>query len=389
MVYTLNNKAITIGGQIVGIRNIPIPAYTYRFQFEEPQTAQSLSGIGRHGTWTKINDTVWEYTYVNQTWNWEFDTAYSGLLPSCMIIGDNTEDVQNFYECFTGQTNITGMHLKHFHGNVTGMFRNCTGVKYLKIDVDDIGIDGIKYGGVSDYVEYFEIGLYNSDLVTDQLAAPNCKKVKIGAMPYVTSLSGQVFSFVGSQSTDTTVEIDYAPLLTDIYEICQGGNVRRIRFGQTGEITNAKHAFNNSGLLEYPTTLDFSYIQDATRLFARSPIYEIPDNTNMENCTNFHAMCEQCTGLHKVPVLVFGNHPGTDGINLMFAECTALEGGALAFYVSMTGDINAWYNTYGDTKPLPYIYGFYSNDPRAAGKPFAGAYSTEPGWYNIPSIWRE
>lgn len=401
MILSYNNNWLGYGQYVLGTDIVPIPAYSVRFQFASPQTAESLAGCGSRGTWTRLSDTVWDYTYENPlgytSWYHEFDALVapggarrSEVLPQCEIVGSNLTGVTSIESAFVGQTNITAVHLYELSLVATNTFGGCTGMTSYRIDVCNAVIGGQRLGiPIDNNIVDFEIGTYNPAYITDQMILPNCSSFRIKSMPNLTEFGSQSFASIGSSQQHASIYIGSAPLVTTLYQAFMSTeHVESINIGSTGVLTGAAEAFYTSAIRQVPSNLDFSNCTNVRYMFAYAQnLTTIPD-LDLTSAENAGYMCYNCTGLTKVPQFVFSENIRTgSNINSLFSACPNLTDGAYLFYVRMTGDISHWRDVYGST---PWPEGPYPLEGYAdVNHVFVSSYSTEPGWQYIPSKWKE
>lgn len=402
MILSYNGNWLGFGQYVLGTDIVPIPAYSVRFQFASPQTAESLAGCGSRGTWTRLSDTVWDYTYDNSpnytSWYQEFDARLSPggsrrseVLPSCEIVGSNLTGVTSIESAFADQTNITAVHLYELESgrelNITAAFSGCSGMTSYRIDVCNLGIAGTRLGiETTNNISKFEIGTYTPNYITNQMVLPLCRECKIKNMPNLVSFDEQTFASIGSSQQYASIYIGSAPLVTELDKTFMDANyVTKIDVGSTGVLTDAREAYRNSGIYQVPN-LDYSHCTNVRYMLAENPnLTTIPD-LDLSAATDATYMCSECTNLTKVPQFVFSGEIRTGyGINSMFSACPYLTDGAYLFYVRMTGDVEHWYDVYPGT-PVPA--GPYPLEGYDVVNVFYGSYSTEPGWQYIPNRWK-
>ena len=401
-ILTYNNKVVLNPNQTHWVANsvIPIPAYTTRFLFAQPQTEQSLASCGYHngngGYWTRINDVVWQYTYESNSWAYEFKySQFSGLLPECMIVGGNLGPIYTD-AVFYGQTNITQAHLNSIH-HWPEEFSGCTSLTAVKIDATLNCPNSNSYSG--DPITYFEIGEFDGSSIYGSSAfdLPYCTTFKIGSCPNVTEITNQAFTDVGNNTHSydfVTITIGDCPNLTSLNQAFQGSRARTIKIGATPLLEDVSYAFDLCSRLLHGVQLDTSNVTNCNHMYHSCsdmidcPDYDLSSVGTTSNTNVFSSMFESCADLEAVPQ--FKYYDGLDAAacitgSQMFANCRSLTDGAYRFYVQMSGDRDHWNDVYG-AAPLPSPMFHVQPD---SNNVFAGSQSTEPGWQYVNSGWKD
>ena len=382
--YGSSGAWLTYNGNVLNGNALTIPANTMRFRFTSAQTQSSLSGVGSSGTWAKVSDYVWDYTYTGGSWGREFYYPYeSELLPSCDVVGSNISSNDDMYGLFYGQENIQTIYLNTAHG-LTSAFSGCTSLTSVRFD----SYNGM-FGGTLNTVQSFEVGTWTG-MQTDQLIAPACTYFHVGEYLGSTAYP-QMLSHIGSAQTPCTVIIDSMPNATYITEIAQGGTgLGTVYLGNTRSIIDARNAFEGCSSLTQVHIADMSHVVSTRYMFDGCTSLQTCPAFDLSSCSNMEHMFVNCTSLTSCPEFTVNyellGQSGEAAVRSMYSGCTSLTSGAFDWYYSLSGDTSAYYNVYHHAPPEP-TYSFPYN-PSSITLMFASASSTETGWPYISITWK-
>ena len=381
--YGSSGSWLTYNGKVLNANATTIPPLTYRFRFEAPQTAADLAGVGSGGSWNRISDYVWDFTCDSEQNPWYRNFYYgwggNGLLPACHLVGASTTSSDDLWETFDRQVNIKSVYIHE--ASLTNAFSGCTSLTDFKMDI---------YHGsgqlILPYSENIEFGVFYER----ELQAESCKSLHISELPFQ-DYSSQNFRYVGSAEDPCSIIIDAMPLATTIATMFQGNeSVATVYLGDTRSLRDSHNAFYGCGNLTQVHIDDTSNVIDTSQMFEGCTSLRTCPIFDLSSCSNMDHMFSRCTALMTCPDFPINNgllgSAGFSAVEFMYSGCTGLNGGAFDWYYKLTGDTDAYIDTYGHLPPNPYYEGPFR--PNTGTNMFEYAYSLETGWEYINENWK-
>lgn len=382
--YGSSDAWLNYNGQVLNANATTIPPLSYRFRFESPQTAASLTGVGIRGSWNRVSDYIWDFT-CNSSEPWDYNFYYghdgNGMLPACHLVGTSTTASDTIHLAFTGQVNLKSVYIPV--AQLTDPFNECTSLTSFQMDNYAGGDSELQLP----YAETIEFGVFNGRA----LQAASCTSLHIGSLPG-SSYDSQNFTYVGSAQDPCSIIIDSMPNATSIDTMFQGGvGIRSVYLGNTSALTNCAHAFAHCTNLMQVHIDDMSSVTTTWAMFQDCTALPSCPAFDLRSCMNMHYMFDGCTSLTACPDFNVDNaalaYTGYEAVQRMYSNCTGLTGGAFDWYYRMTGDTAAYRAAYGHLPPDPDYQGPFS--PNDTTNTFYGAQSDEVGWPYIPVYtWR-
>lgn len=379
--YGSNGNWLNYNGYVLNANATVIPPLSYRFRFESPQTAASLSGVGSHGSWTRLTDYVWDFTCDERyAWNRNFHYNESGQLPACHLVGTSTTAMDVIHQAFYNQDNLKSVYISE--AAVTEAFLGCTGITSFRMGNFAGGDTQLSLNSA----ETIEFGIFNGQYII----ATSCTSLHIGTLPG-TNYNQQNFSVVGSPYNPCSIVVDSMPNAVSIATICQGGDgIASVYLGETSSLQNCRNAFANCSNLTQVHIDDTSNVTSTNQMFLGCSALPTCPTFDLSSCSNMSYMFYECTSLTACPDFTVDNGllgpSGYTSVQFMYARCTGLTSGAFDWYYKLTGDRNAYVDAYGHLPPDPYYDGPFNPNDRT--DMFEYADSTETGWQYIPDDWK-
>lgn len=381
--YGSSGAWLNYNGNVLNANATVIPPLSYRFRFESPQTAASLSGVGLYGSWNRVSDYVWDFTCnSNNPWHYNFYYGHdgNGMLPDCHLVGTSTTASDNINLAFHGQVNIKSVYISE--AQLTSAFAGCTSLTSLQMDNYAGGDSNLQLP----YAETIDFGVFNGR----ELQASSCKSLHIGSLPG-SAYDMQNFTYVGSVQDPCSIIIDSMPDVTSIHTMFQGNDgVGSIYLGNTDSLTNCTNTFKGCSSLTQIHIDNTELVTTTWQMFQDCTSLPSCPTFNLLSCTNMSYMFDGCTSLTACPDFPVDNgllaQAGYQAVNRMYGGCTGLTGGAFDWYYKMTGDLEAYLDAYHRPPPDPYYRGPF--DPSNGTNTFENAYSSEYGWPYISSEWK-
>lgn len=386
--YGSSGAWLNYNGNVLNANATTIPPLTYRFRFESPQTASSLTGVGQYGSWNRVSDYVWDFTCdANHAWyrnfyNW--GSGGSSLLPACHLVGASTTENDTIDLALSGQVNLKSVYIHE--ARLSNAFDGCTSLTSVQMD----NFAGGDYQLRLPYTENIEFGVFNGF----EIQARNCKSLHIGTLPG-TDYSNQNFAYVGDRRTaqdPCTIVIDSMISVEDIGTLFQGNaGLGYVYLGNTRSLRDCHNTFASCGSLRQVHIDDMSNVISTEHMFNGCSILPSCPTFDLSSCTDMSYMFYGCEYLTACPDFPVNNdllrQAGYDAVQSMYSGCTRLESGAFDWYYKLTGDTDAYVHAYGHLPPDPYYEGPFT--PENHTNTFDGAQSSEVGWPYIPDYsWR-
>ena len=378
--YGTSGAWLTYNGNVLNANATTIPPLSYRFRFESPQTASSLTGVGARGSWNRISDYIWDFTCDSDRspWNRNFHYDESAQLPACHLVGASTTATDVLHQTFYNQDNIKSVYIQEAQS--TQAFHGCDGIISFQMEY---------YGGDShiqlDSAETIEFGVFRGTHVV----APNCTSLHIGTLTE-TEYDDENFSVVGSQYNPCTIVVDSMPNAVSIETMCQGGGgIGSIYLGHTDSLENCRHAFAYCTNLTQVHIDDMSNATSTFRMFEYCSSLTLCPAFDLSSCADMSYMFDSCTRLTACPDFTIDPavlHGSGYAVERMYVDCDSLTSGAFDWYYKLTGDTDAYVDTYGHLPPDPYYQGPF--EPSSETSMFEDAYSDEAGWPYINQNWK-
>lgn len=288
-----------------------IRPYTMRFQFSDGTYDPSSLSWPDGAYWTQVTSSpnVWDFTYVNASWQDAFKNRFNDRSNLVTVLGGNLLGVTLAYSMFERDTALTSVHVFD-SSTITRMdyaFSGCTALS-------SIGL--IDTGAVTSFESFLNgCSRLSSIPALDTSSAINMKNMCSSCI---------------SLNTISLFETNKVTDMSYMFTGCE--ELRSIPAMDTSSALYTYNMFEGCSSLDSIYLMDLQSVTDAHQMFKRCTSLTTVPLFDLQHVVNAGEMFSR-SGLTTLPLFRTDN---MDDVRAMFTDCFDVESGALALYQQMS-----------------------------------------------------
>lgn len=285
--------------------------YTMRLQFSDGAYDPSSLSWPDGAYWTQVTSSpnVWDFTYVNASWQDAFKNRFNDRSNLVTVLGGNLLGVIWAYSMFEGDTALTSVHVFD-SSTITRMdyaFSGCTALS-------SIGL--IDTGAVTSFDSFLRgcsrlssIPAFDTSSAIDmEYMCSGCISLNTISLFETNKVENMSYMFSGCIALSSVPAMDTRSLTQANHMFDGCSSLSSIYLMNLQSVVYASGMFKNCISLTTVPLFDLRHVVDAGEMFSRS-------------------------GLTTLPLFRTYN---MDNVGYMFNSCTNVESGALALYQQMS-----------------------------------------------------